>query len=449
MDITENITSMVPPSTSGASLGLPPNLGLHQSQDNNGKRPVSSQGKRARTSDTDSDDDQPKSTAFPKFILIQNLNTEEEKVTSLSPFIIEKVIEGLIGTPKTVKKLRDNSILIETLRKGQTEQLLRQTKFYNINVRIFPHPTLNSSKGIIKDPAMKGVSEEEMKENLKSQGVTSVKRIIIKKEGKHIETNTFVLTFNTPIVPKEIKFFYRNIKIELYIPNPLRCFWCQKFGHHEDKCSAPPVCGKCGQEGNHTSTCSNPIKCANCGKDHPAYSNQCEVWLKEKEIIKLKVKNNITYPEARKLYETSINPGVNSYASIIKTKSKSVEMKDAQTQTCDMLIQSLVEEWQKKVTAKGKQATKSNEPKKTLKPITTNTASSSSTINPRNKNQSNKTSQPLKNKSPDRSTKGSSDIKLQNKYGTLEEESSMELSVDIPKPSSSSNLGSRSPVLPP
>ena len=296
---------------------------------------------------------------------------------------------------------------------------------------------------------MKGVSEEEMKENLKSQGVTSVKRIIIKKEGKHIETNTFVLTFNTPIVPKEIKFFYRNIKIELYIPNPLRCFWCQKFGHHEDKCSAPPVCGKCGQEGNHASTCSNPIKCANCGKDHPAYSNQCEVWLKEKEIIKLKVKNNITYPEARKLYETSINPGVNSYASIIKTKSKTVEMKDAQTQTCDMLIQSLVEEWQKKVTAKGKQATKPNEPKKTLKPITTNTASSSSTINPRNKNQSNKTSQPLKNKSPDRSTKGSSDIKLQNKYGTLEEESSMELSVDIPKPSSSSNLGSRSPVLPP
>ena len=73
-------------------------------------------------------------------------------------------------------------------------------------------------------------------------------------------------------------------------------------------------------------------------------------------------------------------------------------MKNAQTQTCDMLIQSLVEEWQKKETTKGKQATKPNEPKKTLKPITTITASSSSTINPRNKIQSNKTSQPLKKK---------------------------------------------------
>ena len=105
MDMTENITSMVPPSTSGASLGLPPNLGLHQSQDNNGKRPVSSQGKRARTSDTDSDDDQPKSTAFPKFILIPNLNTEKEKVTSLSSLIIGKVIEGFSRYTKNSEKI--------------------------------------------------------------------------------------------------------------------------------------------------------------------------------------------------------------------------------------------------------------------------------------------------------------------------------------------------------
>ena len=61
-----------------------------------------------------------------------------------------------------------------------------------------------------------------------------------------------------------------------------------------------------------------------------------EVWLKEKEIIKLKVKNIITYPEARKLYESSIHPGVNLYSSIIKTKSKTEEVKDAQTQTRNM-----------------------------------------------------------------------------------------------------------------
>ena len=87
----------------------------------------------------------------------------------------------------------------------------------------------------------------------------------------------------------------------MYIPNPLRCFECQRFGHHEDRCTAAPVCAKCGKEGFcgvRSENCKGPINCVNCGKDHPAYSNKCEVWLKEKEIMKLKLKNNIPYPEA-------------------------------------------------------------------------------------------------------------------------------------------------------
>ena len=36
---------------------------------------------------------------------------------------------------------------------------------------------------------------------------------------------------------------------------------------------------------------------------HPSRSNVCEVWIKEKDILKIKVTNNITYLEAKKLYE--------------------------------------------------------------------------------------------------------------------------------------------------
>ena len=104
-----------------------------------------------------------------------------------------------------------------------------------------------------------------------------------------------------------MKIFYRIIPVELYIPNPLRCFNCQKFGHHESNCPVDPgsVCEKCrtGNHDHHTSQCQNPIKCTNCGKDHLPKSNQCEIWKKEKEIIKIKVTKNITYPEARKIFE--------------------------------------------------------------------------------------------------------------------------------------------------
>ena len=45
---------------------------------------------------------------FPKFPVIQSQDGSNP-VTSLSPVIIEKQIESLIGTPKSVKKLKNNS----------------------------------------------------------------------------------------------------------------------------------------------------------------------------------------------------------------------------------------------------------------------------------------------------------------------------------------------------
>ena len=41
---------------------------------------------------------------FPKFLVISS--KEEKQITTLSPFIIEKQLESLIGTPKNVKKIK-------------------------------------------------------------------------------------------------------------------------------------------------------------------------------------------------------------------------------------------------------------------------------------------------------------------------------------------------------
>ena len=53
---------------------------------------------------------------------------------------------------------------------------------------------------------MKGVTTDEIKEYLKSQGVMNVRKISIKREGQIIDTNTFVVTFNTPTLQKMSKF---------------------------------------------------------------------------------------------------------------------------------------------------------------------------------------------------------------------------------------------------
>ena len=138
--------------------------------------------------------------------------------------MIEKQIESQIGTAKSVKKLKNQTLLVETSRKAQTENLKKLDLFFSVPVEVTEHTTLNSSKGIIRNPILKQEIEESILDYLKPQGVTHVKRFRIKKNHEYINTNTLLLTFNSVTTPKSLKIFYQIIPVELYVPNPLRCF---------------------------------------------------------------------------------------------------------------------------------------------------------------------------------------------------------------------------------
>ena len=68
----------------------------------------------------------------------------------------------------------------------------------NIPIKVSAHTSLNSSKGVIRSRDLEGVSEDEMLDNLSSQGVSAVKRIHIRRNNELVPTNTFILTFCKP-----------------------------------------------------------------------------------------------------------------------------------------------------------------------------------------------------------------------------------------------------------
>ena len=43
--------------------------------------------------------------------------------------------------------------------------------------------------------------------------------------------NTLILTFNSLKIPESLKICYLNILVSQFVPNSLRCYKCQKFGH--------------------------------------------------------------------------------------------------------------------------------------------------------------------------------------------------------------------------
>ena len=107
----------------------------------------------------------------------------------------------------------------------------------------------------------------------------------------------------SPEYREKIEIGYTMEKVEQYIPNPLRCYKCQKYGHHENNCRGREVCRKCGQQDpdHHSDRYDLPYKYANCGGDHPVYARSCDSWKLEKEIMGVKHKNNIPYNKTWKM----------------------------------------------------------------------------------------------------------------------------------------------------
>lgn len=236
----------------------------------------------------------------PLFIILETL--ERNDMNKISPFAMERIFSGNLK-PTMIKRLQNNTLLLELRQKSQADEILKWETLNNIKIKTYLHPHLNSSKGVIKCKELANCTIEEILTNLSSQDVTEVKRINIKKNGESIPTNTYILSFNKVNAPSEIKIGYLKINVEKYIPNPLRCYNCQQYGHHQSKCTKPSVCVRCGEYSQH-SDCQKDPKCTNCHGNHPANFKGCETWKKEKEITKIKYTNNITFPEARKMMNT-------------------------------------------------------------------------------------------------------------------------------------------------
>ena len=263
---------------------------------------------------------------WSKFIVISSEN-KDKSVTKISPFALNKTLIATAGTLKNVTKMRSGDILVECTRQQQAVNLLKLKKILELPVSVTPHRSLNSSKGIIRDRGkdLSDLSEEEICAELDDQGITNVKRFTTKKDGVIIKLTTYLITFDSTTVPDHIYIGPYRMRVDTFIPNPTRCFQCQKFGHGKNQCRGGLVCFRCAEVGHEGFECNNDIKCCNCGEAHMASSKDCSHFIKEKRIQVIKSEQNVSYIEARRLASVSdVQGSSQSYANATKKVSVSV-----------------------------------------------------------------------------------------------------------------------------
>ena len=86
---------------------------------------------------------------------------------------------------------------MECSRRAQAENPLKTVTFVDRPVHVFVHETLNSSRGVIRCHELSDLSEVEIRNERKTQGVVKIHSIMVKKEGKTIPTNTLLYLQST------------------------------------------------------------------------------------------------------------------------------------------------------------------------------------------------------------------------------------------------------------
>ena len=84
------------------------------------------------------------SNTWPWFVIISS--TDDGALKKLSPFAIQKGLVGLAGEPKSVKTIKDGSLLVECCTDSHSKCLLKATLLCNIHIKVTPHLSLNTER---------------------------------------------------------------------------------------------------------------------------------------------------------------------------------------------------------------------------------------------------------------------------------------------------------------
>ena len=183
------------------------------------------------------------------------LSCATRKLSSLSPFQRKEGCDRL-GKATRCDKLRDGKLEVEFAEEKDARRALAATEFaytarddrgkrlVTLPISVSAHRTKNFSRGIIYCADLEDVTDEDIAEGLSDYGVVSARRIKSRRAGTPVVTHNVILTFSQVDMPREVKVGFVRVQDCPYIPRPMRCFKCLRFGHTKEFCRNKETCGR-------------------------------------------------------------------------------------------------------------------------------------------------------------------------------------------------------------
>ena len=246
------------------------------------------------------------------FVLLSR--SDQRTLKGISPFGIKRALDKF-GTFISARVISSGSLLLHAP--------TRDAAFAALTIRaIGGHPVtavvadrLNSTLTSVRSTDLLGLSDQELLDELRSQGVMEVERLPSRDPSR--PNPRIKLRFRGRNVPAVITAGYLYIEVNLWYTKPQRCRKCDRFGHSDRNkrpCRSPPKCGRC-QAGHRPEECPEGIvaSCQYCGLMHePDNHNECPEWHRQKQILDQRTRAAVTVYDPRVVVpEFRVDPRLN------------------------------------------------------------------------------------------------------------------------------------------
>ncbi|XP_065290550.1 uncharacterized protein [Dermacentor albipictus] len=212
----------------------------------------------------------------PRGLAVKSLQTHQ-----VAQAVVAATKQGCKAEDLIIRLRNGSNIIISSTDNEEAAQTIRRItqlsfggKNYAVNAHVAaPEGTL---RGVIHG-VDQGTSPEELKTNLRVR-TQGVKVLAARMLGR---SSTAVITFDGPILPKQVLYYGGEMWCYPYRPTRQVCYACGQQGHRMDVCPNPETrtCRQCG--------CQNPEevhqctpKCLLCGGDHAVGTRDCKQRLK-------------------------------------------------------------------------------------------------------------------------------------------------------------------------
>lgn len=175
----------------------------------------------------------------------------------------------------------------------------------NINIQV-KEVIGNNSKGIIYGKFLIPKSEDDLLSILKPQGISDLFKIQKTNSDKEkFYTGSVIITFDVNTSVSSVIIEDVELSVNKLKPRPMLCDHCGLLGHNRKNCKKLNIlyCKFCFTLHDDSETCDR--FCKNCSGLHSFGDRNCEAFLTEIKVLKIKEFHNINYFDAKAIVQNS------------------------------------------------------------------------------------------------------------------------------------------------